>query len=81
MSEFESNSVPLMKAGYRFGTIITKEPVANLPAGAIVPLWVSDEKSNPTHLHAILGSEPKLGINQPIELERAKLSKLTLLSP
>ena len=80
MTPFEHNSSQLLKDGWRFGMVILRESIDEMPQGSIVPLWAHDEKSSATHLYVLLGSEPKLGKNQPTEIERTKFEKLIPLT-
>jgi hypothetical protein len=77
MNEFETNSMHLMKAGYIFAMAnILDGCVVGYPA-CLMPMWVREtDKDNTEKIHAILGSEPKIGKNPEVELERTKMQSL-----
>jgi hypothetical protein len=78
MDSFEQNSVKLMKAGYVFAMAnILDGCVAGYPP-CLMPMWVREaDKDNTEKVHAILGSEPKVGENPEVELDRTKMQSLT----
>tara|TARA_R110002060_G_scaffold22317_4_gene30230 strand:- start:1238 stop:1498 length:261 start_codon:yes stop_codon:yes gene_type:complete len=77
MDSFEKNSVKLMKAGYIFAMAnILDGCIAGYPA-CLMPMWVREtDKENTEKVHAILGSEPKIGENLEVELDRTKMQSL-----
>jgi len=77
MESFEQNSVTLMKAGYIFAMAnIMDGCVVGYPA-CMMPMWVREtDKDNTEKIHAILGSEPKVGQNPEVELDRTKMQSL-----
>ena len=81
MNRFEKNSIHLMKEGYVFAMAnILDGCVAGYPA-CTMPMWVRcEDKQNEDVVRAILGSEPKIGKNKEVELNR-KLMKAILFSP
>ena len=78
MNGFEKNSIHLMKAGYIFAmSNLMDGCVPGYPA-CIMPMWIrSSDKDNKEKIHAILGSEPRIGHNEEIELDRTKMHKNT----
>tara|TARA_Y100000034_G_scaffold121287_1_gene165318 strand:+ start:428 stop:676 length:249 start_codon:yes stop_codon:yes gene_type:complete len=79
MNEFERNSGHLMSAGYVFAMAnIMDGCVAGYPA-CLMPMWVrKEDRSNTDTVRAILGSEPKVGQNPEVVLERSKIANLVL---
>ena len=77
MNEFEKNSMHLMEAGYTFAMAnIMDGCIPGYPA-CLMPMWVKKEdKDNTDTVRVILGSEPKIGTNDEVELDKSKMHNL-----
>ena len=95
MNGFETNSVHLNSAGYRFGIAMLQGEESgkalSIPGvtndtdfyeqTVMVPLWVNPDKTNERVLVAILGSEPKVGENEEVTLPQSEVKNLIYSEP
>ena len=90
MNPFEQNSIHLNSAGYKFGiakldgavTQSLLEPMfGRIDSLAIVPVWVTPDRTTKEMLYAILGSEPKIGENKEVAIPQIEVKHLIYSEP
>ena len=76
MIGFEYNSIHLNKAGYEFAIATLDDGAIDGYPSCLMPIWINADKSNEEIIVAILGSEPKVGKNPEVPIQRSKIYKL-----